>query len=198
MNFIKPSVTYIFDIKKDDPFKDLVGIKVYNKPNTYLPKKYQSSEELRERYKEFKSYYFSHSRDTVGKLISAEGNYIRDIKLNECVNFKRSAEEYLNESTYTKPVKEYVHYEIYKGLKFKMKDNHLHQWFTKEEMNRFDAPVPQKLDEEGYVVMVEDNKTHIVVNYGTHLIQQELKEVYCSVNGRYIKYKGKNYYIKEQ
>jgi len=47
-------------------------------------------------------------------------------------------------------------------------------------------------------VMVEDNKTHIVVNYGTHLIQQELKEVYCSVNGRYIKYKGKNYYIKEQ
>lgn len=198
MEFIKPKVKYNFDVKKDDPFEDLIGIKVYDKPNIFHPKEYQSSEELRSRYKEFKSYYYAHFHDPIGQLISAEGNYIRDIKLHECVNIKRDSDSYLNENTYNRPVKENLRYEIYKGIKFKMKDNHLHQWFTKEEMEQFNAPAPQKLDDKGYIVMVKDYKTNVIVNYGTDLIQQEIKEVYCSVNGRYIKYKGKNYYIKEK
>lgn len=198
MKFIKPTAKYNFDIKKDDPFKDLIGIKVYDKPNSLYPEEYQSSEELRNRYEEFISYYYAHFHDPIGQLISAQGNFIRDIKLCECVNFKRDSDEYLNEFMYTRPVNEKLRYEIYKGIKFKMKNNHLHQWFTKEEMQQFNAPVPQQLDDKGYIVMVEDLKTNIVVNYGTNLIQQEMKEVYCSVNGRYIKYKGKNYYIKEK
>lgn len=198
MEFIKPKVKYNFDVKNDDPFKDLVGIKVYDKPNTFHPKEYQSSEELRNRYKEFKSYYYAHFHDSIGQLISAKGHYIRDIKLHECVNITRHGDTYLNENTYSRPVKEHLRYEIYKGIKFKMKDNHLHQWFTKEERDQFNAPVPQQLDDKGYIVMVEDNKNHVVVNYGTQLIKQEMKEVYCSVNGRYIKYKGKNYYINEK
>lgn len=198
MEFIKPKVIYNIDIQKDDPFKDLIGLKVYDKPNTYYPEKYQSGEELRNRYKEFKSYYYAHFHDSIGQLISAKGNYIRDVKLHECVNFKRDSDEYLNETMYNRQVKEHLRYEVYKGMKFKMKDNHLHQWFTKEEREQFNAPVPQQLDDKGYIVMVEDLKTNIIANYGTELIQQEMKEVYCSVNGRYIKYKGKNYYFKEK
>jgi hypothetical protein len=196
MKFIKPKAVYEFDVINDDPFKDLIGIKIFDK-NSYHPKEFHTDESLRIRYKEFEKYAFSHRYDVIGKLISSTGKVIRDIQLLECVNKLRGYEEYINETTFTRPSREVVRYSLYKGLKFKMKDNHLSQWFSRDETQQFNAPVPQQLGEKGYIVMVEDLKNHVVVNYGTDLIQQEMKEVYCSVNGRYIKYKGKNHYIKE-
>ena len=202
IEFIKPTVKYNDDFDKLKEYEVLAKVKVYDR-GEYNPEPYKTSKELIDKFKEFEEHMLNHKNDIVGKLYSAANNYIRDVKLNECVTIRRGYDSYLNEDSYNqlgdrRPVKETMYYKVYSGFKFKMKDNHVYNWFPVEERKQFNAPVPQQLDEKGYVNMVEDTGIFVTVNYGTGLIQQEMKDVYCSTNGRYIKYKGKNYYIKEK
>lgn len=197
MKFIKPKVMYNDGFDNLKNYEDLVKVKIYKRGGFNIPDIYKTDDKLISKFEELEKYVQSHRDDTVGKLYSAANKYIRDVKLYECVSFKFGSDFYIDTTTYDRPSKVRRNYDVYNGFRFKLKDNHVYSWFSREEVSMFNAPVPQQLDDKGHVNLAKDMKTSAIVNYGTDLIQQEMKDIYCSTNGRFIKYQGKNYYVKE-
>jgi hypothetical protein len=203
VEFIKPTVILDMDITNNILFPELVGKRVYvNEWDLQTKSEITKNNELTKKWKEFISYKEKNRDMKVGHLEDYQGNFLRFIFLREIINCKSYvSEDYLNTWTFSRPVETHRYYGIYNGIGFKTKGNHLTDWFSKtliaENFNT--TKVPQKLDDGGYITLLEDYKNAVKVNYGYEdgLIRHELKDVYCSKNGRYIKYKGKFFYIKE-
>lgn len=202
MEFKKPIFKMDFDIN-NPMFPELLGKKVYkNSFDLETKKEREENEKLLKKWEEFSKFYDENLHNKFGHLEDYKGNFIRDVKLIEIIVVDYyKGEKYINTWSYNRDLEENRYYKIYKGIKLTIKNNHLYDWFSSNfiKENFKHTKLNQKLDDKGYITLIEDSKTSVTVNYGfeNDLLRHEMKDVYVSTKGRYIKYKGKNYYIKE-
>lgn len=202
--FIKPTPVITDDLSFLDKYEHIRGVKVYQSVYDLETEKEKKESILNMQvWEDFREEVLKNDFRVVGHVEDYQGNRLHGIVLRNILHVEQYVrEKYLNTWSFTRDSEVSRYYNIYEGLKkYKQRDNKLGYWFSDKVIadNFNNTPTPQILDQTGHVTLLADHKSEVLVNYGKpgELKHEELKTVYCSKNGRYIKYKGKNYYINE-